>query len=497
MYDKYNTPGSAADAELYEESPIDKAKNILGPIIEKAKENKKIIIAVLLIAILGFFAYDFLIGSVKQVSFSVKDSEGNPINASIKIFSEKGEELQRTTANQQIQLKTGNYKIDIIAPEFKSIRAREIQITANEQKLIVLEKDLDFEISGTLPEIFFTGQETAITLTIKNNETTEEQANLVLEGDAEKTMEIEYSKPIALIPGDNQIEATIKVDKDAEGKDTGENKTIAIRIEGLTNKKAKIEAKYSLIKFDERKLTVKFGTSDKADFREQDAGKTVSNTIKVENKNDFEINDIQIEVEITSTEFSDKEEVKKWFEFSPSNILNVSKQNTGTITIILKIPETMEFPQGKETETIKGVIYVRTSFYEKQLPLDLKVNKQKTGITIAGIQATYNPREKDGEYPIETGYIEIKNTGEVLLENFQVLVECNSKNESWLKIGAGQTETEFDSLVKKTSKKIPFVITVPTGTPKNTIVYCKIGAIYFEPNNTMQQQELQVQIVTQ
>ncbi|PIN85647.1 MAG: hypothetical protein COV47_00995, partial [Candidatus Diapherotrites archaeon CG11_big_fil_rev_8_21_14_0_20_37_9] len=233
MHDKYDSPHGEED--LYEEDPMDKAKETMEPIVETIKEKKMLIIGGIIAIVVLFFLYSFFIGSNREVSFNVSDTEGDTISASIKVSDLEGNEIQRLKSNEKITLKTGTYKIDVLNSDYKAITGKQIEITDNDPVEIEMEIDKDLELSGDFPQTLVTGQKTTIELTITSEESLQTEVELVLEGDAEKAMDFEYQKPIIANPGANQIIATIKVKSTLTDKDTGENKKATIRIKGLSN----------------------------------------------------------------------------------------------------------------------------------------------------------------------------------------------------------------------------------------------------------------------
>ena len=493
MYDKYENP-HGEDAEIYEKGPLDSAREIAGPLIEKAKANRKKIVAGIIVLAVLFLAYDFFIGSVRTVSFSVSDTEGNPVSASIRVLDTSGNEVARAKSGEQLSLKAGAYKIDVLSTDFKTLRAYPVNVSENGAIPVKLEIDKSIELAGTLPGTFATGETKEFTLTLKNNESLQENVKLVLEGDAAKVMKLDFGGAINAAPGDNIVSVKLNVDKSVDSKDLGKGKKFTIRIEGLDNSKAKVSGSYELVQFNDSKLKVKFGSSTTtANFGTVEAGETQAKQLKVENENDFEIKDIKIEVDITSTEFTDASEVKTWFEFSPANTVSVDAKNDSPIIgITLRVPADVSFPEGKIEETIKGVIYFRTSFFEKQLSLDLKISKPKTGISVSGIRDSYTIQKKDSQYPPERGFIEIRNSGEVLLNDFDVIVICDSTGVNWLTVNSGSTEAKFDSLAARETEKIPFEISIPASAKKDDTANCRVGVLYSEPNDDRQTVEVPV-----
>ena len=230
--------------------------------------------------------------------------------------------------------------------------------------VIELEDDKDIELEGTIPENFVTGEEKELTLTVRNNNSEDAEVNLLLGGDMEGPMAIEYEKPLLIAQGDNTVTVKIKASKDPEKNAIGSGKSGEIRIQGLNNPKAKITGKYSLTQFSNDKLKISLGGSNnKSDYGTVRAGENKDRILKVENENSFDITGIKAEVKITNTEFSDPQEVGGWFKFSPENTMDVAADSEGQLTLVLTIPLAHKFPEGKEKEAITGALYLRTSYF--------------------------------------------------------------------------------------------------------------------------------------
>ena len=498
MYDKYDSPGNETDEGLYEKSPIEQAQETAGPIIGILKNNWKKILAGLLVLLVLFFVYDFFIGSVKPISFDVVDTEGESINSTIKVSSMDGEELERTRNNQELNLKLGEYKLSVLANDYQAVQ-QTIQITEEGPITIKMQIDKDLEMSGTIPDIFFTGQETEIMLTLKNNDAEPFETELILDDDCEKVMTITYDTPLILFPGSEELSVSLTVKNKASKSDLGENKNCQIRIKGLDITKSRVDGKYELNEFDESKLSIKIGSSKtKVDFGKLETGESSKKELKIENDSDDDLLGIIIDLEITSTEFSDPEEIKNWFSYSPANTIDsVDADSFKIININLKIPEDVSFPAGKTEEIIGGIFTVKTSYSKRNFEMSLKIEKAESKISVSGIKTSYNMGKNDGSYKIETGILEIENKGETRLTDFDVAVSCSPRNMTWLTLETNQQNSSFTELLQNATKKIPFEIKIPSQIAKNITSNCKLRVSYSDPSNVPQSTEQIVQITTQ
>ncbi|MCH7902909.1 hypothetical protein IIC68_04100, partial [archaeon] len=271
-----------------------------------------------------------------------------------------------------------------------------------------------------------------------------------------------------------------------------------IRIEGLNNNRAKIKGDFTITAFSSGDIRIKIGNSTRdVDFRTVKAGSSSEKQLRIENKSDNTINDITIELEITNTEFSSEEEVEEWFIFSPSNTIeSILPGEIRTIAIIVNVPSSMIFLQGENEEIIDGVFRVKSSFFEREFNLDLKVKKPKTGISISGIKDQYTFPKDDGVYDNESDFIDIRNTGDVLLTDFSVAISCSPSTYTWLSLENGAPETSFPSLEAGITKSIPFLISIPSTVTGGQRANCKVGVFYIDPSGQQQLLEEPVIIST-
>jgi len=495
MYNDYDDPNSGQDDGLYEDTPMEK----IGGIADQIKPFVVPIILVIILLIGVFVAYDFFIGSKRNVSFNILDTEGDNINgANIIVFSISGEEIARVRSGQNLELKIGPYNLDVRASGFERKNNKSITVSGDGPIVIVMEINKDLELEGTFPENFFSGEQISIDVTVINNESDTVEINLVLDKDAEEGMEISYNKPLFVFPGTNQVIVTLKADTKPDQDLLGGTNDGVIRIEGLNNNSAKIRGDFTVTAFSSGDIRIKIGgSSQSVDFKTVKAGSSSEKELRIENKSDNIINDITVELEITNTKFSPPEEVEEWFIFSPSNTIeSILPEEIRIITIIVNIPSSMIFPQGENEEIIDGVFRVKSSFFEKEFNLDLKVKKPKTGISIKGISNSFTFKKDDGGYDKKSDFIDIRNTGDVLLTDFSVIVTCNPRTSTWLSLETGVSEITFPSLVAGATKSIPFLISIPSNITGGQIANCKIGVFYTDPSGQQQTLEEPVLIST-
>tara|TARA_Y100000310_G_scaffold327376_1_gene393644 strand:- start:12428 stop:13927 length:1500 start_codon:yes stop_codon:yes gene_type:complete len=484
MYDKYDDPAEE-DTDVYEKTPMDQAKEIGGAASDLLKKYGVLIIIGIIGLLVVFFVYDFFVGSYQEVSFDIKNTEGSSIPADIRINDNSGKQIEQTNSSGTVSLKNGSYTIDVASGGFKTISGKQIEVSSDSTEFFVqLEINKKLELSGSFPDSLFTGEEREITLTVINNEPEPQEMNLVLDDDAEKVMTLEYPKPLYILSGSNSVTVTLKVDDNPKSSEIGDNKDGTIRIEGFDGRKTKVEGKYTLTELDLSDIKVKFGTSrTKADFRTINTGESSEKIISVENETDTEITDVEIELNITSTEFTDKEEVKTWFDFEPV-IDSVNPDEKKIVTVLLTIPDGVLFATGKTEETIDGEFVVKTTSFQKRFNIDLVIRKSEAKITIRGISDSYNLTKRNGKYDKEVGSIDITNSGKVILTQFEIKSSCpdSPTGADWLNLGTGINLYEFDILEEDQTKAVPFTIEIPNSAGLGLVSRCNLRISYQEPS---------------
>ncbi|MFH1390749.1 MAG: hypothetical protein ABIH20_00375 [Candidatus Diapherotrites archaeon] len=485
MYDKYDDPNSE-EMDIYEKTAMDQAREVGDAAGGFLKKHGKFIIIGIIGLLVVFFVYDFFIGSYQEVSFDIKNTEGTPIPADIRIRDNTGEEIEQINSSGTVTIKNGTYTIDVASGGFKSISNREIEVSPDSTEFFVqMEIAKKFELSGSFPESLFTGEVKEITLTVINNEADAQIINLVLDDDAAEVMTIEYTKPLYVLKGTWDVIVTLKVDDNPKSSELGDNKNGTIRIEGFDGSKTKVEGKYSLIELNLEDIKIKFGTSKtNADFRIINTGDSSEKSISIENETDTEITNVEIELDITSTEFTDAEEVKTWFDFEPI-IDSVKPGEKEIINILLSIPDDVSFDTGKTEETIDGEFIVKTTSFQRRFNLDLIIRKSEARISVKGLSDSYTLKKNNGKYNKEVGSIEITNSGKVVLTEFEVKSSCTDSptGSDWLNLEAGKNLYRFDILEKDQTKAVPFTIEVPNSTPLGSVARCNLRISYQEPSS--------------
>ena len=171
---------------------------------------------------------------------------------------------------------------------------------------------------------------------------------------------------------------------------------------------------------------------------------------------------------------------------------------TKNINFIIAVPSTIVFSDGKENEEIDGKITVKTTAFEESFNLDLEIEKSEAKLSVSGIRDSYTKRKDADGYPREDGIIDIKNNGDVILSNFDVVILCdNAFGSDWLTINSGVNEMSFSTLEKDQKKEVPYAIVIPVNALPDSKTICKLGVSYHEPNGLPQTSEKIISIITE
>ena len=75
MYDKYDSPHDGEEPQDFGPSAQDQIGGQAGPVIDALRGNWKLIVGAIALLLVAYFAYDFFVGSYREVS--VRPMEGS------------------------------------------------------------------------------------------------------------------------------------------------------------------------------------------------------------------------------------------------------------------------------------------------------------------------------------------------------------------------------------------------------------------------------------
>lgn len=483
-FDRFDSPAYSSDQIEFEDEGIaGQAKEAIEPV----KRFLPAIIAVIVIAVVAWLAYDYFIGSMLSVSLSVKDTEGRLLDeSSIKVYAEgQSQPLLEDSGlgTYDIKLRPGNYRYEATASGY-ALKKGSFSVSAEEtEPVATLSKDIDVEILNfeqNFPNKLFAGGKSKFSVQLKNQSDSDATIELVAEDDIAGMVE---SGPITVLGNSTQAATLeIRVPPGTNVKDAkkGDTKSAALRVK-YTAKKSKA----GFVLFPNPVLGIKV---DEAGFSAK-AGEKDSDEISIKNSNDFSIEDLVLTIEITSAVNNSPAEVRQWFQFTevanqpnPQEIAISTVPAKGTITKELQaiVPITAQ----KEADIKGNVVLSAPCLAEpikKTLTLDVTEGAEY------GITLTLSPKspvgiewsETQGGYEEKMLDLKVKNSGKLGLENivFAVanIIVCD---EDWLVLA----ENTIDSLQIGETKTLKLSASAPISVRgREATVYCSLRYRFDDP----------------
>ena len=451
-FDKFDDPSYSGDVEFEDESPIGQVTGAIGPL----KKFLPAIIAIVIIAVIAFLAYDFFIGSMLSVTVTIHDTEGNMLNEnSIKLYAEGQDEpifTDRDSSVYDIQLKPGNYRYNVAVDGYDTAKSSFTISTDDKEPVIKVKKDFDIDIINfeqNFPKKLYAGSTTAFSIKLKNNsDEVAENVSLVAEGDIEGWINEGVGTIQPNSTKDVQIEITVPANVEIDDEDEGDQKKAAVRVKYTTKKSDTDFVLYTnpAVKMD----------LDEASFGAK-AGEKDQDTIGIENNNKFPIEDLTLSIEITTATKNSPSDVKQWFQFTEvANLPNPQEIEITRIEARGDVEKELQIiipTTAQKEDDIKGNIVLNAPYLaepiKRTLTLDIKEGANY-GITVS----TRSPvdiewDETIGNYEEKIVDIKVKNTGNLNLEN--VVLSISNKvicDSEWITLinyqinllPAGQTE---------------------------------------------------------
>jgi uncharacterized membrane protein len=483
-FDKFDNPSYSSQNVEFEDEGI--AGQAMGA-IEPVKKFLPMIIAIIVIAAIAWFAYDYFVGSMLSVTLSVKDTEGKLLGESnVKVYAE-GQSTpvfsDSGLSAYDLKLKPGDYRLEATAPGY-AVKKTTFSVSASDtEPMAVLAKDIDVQImefEQNFPKKLYAGGTDSFSVQLKNRGNSSAAVELVSEGDIEGMAD----SGIITVPANSTQEATIQVSVPADvsvkdGK-KGDSKNAVLRVKYTTSKG---QTGFVLlpnpainIKLDEAKFSAKAGEKD-------------SDDISAKNSNDFSIDGLVLSIEITSAVNNSPSEVKKWFQFTevangqnPQEIEISSIPAKATVTKELQVivPTTAIKEPGIKGNVVLSAPYLSEPI-KKTLTLDVTAGAE------FGISTTLAPKspveiewsETLGKYEEKMLDLKIKNNGKLDLENIIITVENSLVCDiDWLTL----IENTIDSLPAGETRALKLSATAPIAIRGREMPkYCSLHYRFDDP----------------
>ena len=482
VYYKFDDPSYSGDVEFEDESPIGQVTGAIEPLKKFLPE----IIAVIVIVVVAFLAYDFFIGSMLSVTVTIEDTEGKMLNDnSIKIYEEGQKEPIFTDSESSIydlQLKPGTYRYIVIANGYDEAKSSFTVSVEDKEPVIKIRKDYDVDIidfEQNFPKKLYAGSTITFPIKVKNNDDSPaENVELVAEEDIEGWINASVGTIQPNSTKEVQVEITVPQNAKITDEDEGDQKTAEIRVK-YTTKKA--DSEFVLYPNPAVKMDL-----DEASFG-AGAGEKDQDTIGIENNNKFPIEDLTLSIEITTATNNSPSEIEQWFQFT--EVANMSNPQEIEITRIeargdiekelqIIIPTTAQ-----KEDDIKGNIILNAPYLaepiKRTLTLDIKEGADY-GITVS----TRSPVDIEwddtiGNYEEKIVDIKVKNTGNLDLEN--IVLSISNKvicDNSWLTL----IDYQINTLPAGVTEELKAKITAPIAVRgREESMHCNMHYRYDDP----------------
>ncbi len=444
------------------------------------------IIGVLVLLFIGFLAFNYFIGDVKEIDFSAKNLAGKNIkHFTVIISNENGERINTIHGNETIKLRKGTYTAKITSSGYKS-KTKSFTVKRNTTIEFELTANLDASLENipALNETLLAGDNIQTKIKINSNSSKTSKVTLKFGGDFLKVFEKNSvkEKEIELKPGVNEIPLELNL-KSKSSLNNYLNKDLTGTIS--IKESPEITKNYSF----------KIGYLDKKDFDisetslrlgEIKAGenKTINPIIISNNNKLIDFKNINLTIEITSHKNTPIEEILSWIELTPTTIpiLKANNQQGEQIQLTISIPYSVS------NERIKGNIILsfplKQKTEEKKISFDFTTKEAEIGLELQEFpKETIEITKQDSEtvYPSESIEFFLKNSGEIRIENISISRKCDlDEANNWVTL----TKTFIEKLEAQENQKI--TLRINANTSEEQRIPCWLYVSYLNPSTKQQ-----------
>jgi len=398
-------------------APIDSAKEFL-------QKNGRSIAIILVVAVVGFFMYDYLIGSLVKTTLTTTDTEGKTLGIVDGMLYEGSatSPVRTFSGSITLDLRPGEYRVeyDVAGSEYADPGVYTFSVSpeskeSGAEETIVLEKENDVQIENVnLPGTLVAGQQNAAgTVLVRFGPQQSDPVELILEGafeafDITTQPGIISGSPNTTIPVSVfiSVPSTVKV---ANTK-TGDTKTGSVRVK-YTN--AKKNAPFTLFKTFALDVNPKTPQTFAAT-----ANKLYTKTFTLKNNAGADMSErIQAEVTIKSAQDNSTGEIAPWFSWSPSMPFEPLAKGASVPVQMQLFP-----PAGAASDVVTGEIKFFTGFWSQIVPFTINLTEakveMKATIDNAPQTKTYSiAQNANGTYEVKNALLRLENAGVLPIEN--------------------------------------------------------------------------------
>ncbi len=466
----------------------------LGGIGDLVKQHGKKVLALAVVGLVVFFAYDYFIGSQVKVTISARDTEGKILATMPGSLFESGgsNAIQRFDGSTTIGLRPGTYRVewDSEGSDFAAIEPEEIFIekptsgSAEQEEKTIFSKDLDVSISQlNFPTTIVRGQQGAKgKFTLKNNSTKGQSIELVLEGGlAPFKDDITFNPGTFSIPSKGMLEVNFSLDVSdtlpITNKTAGDKKSGSIRIKYTQEKENVDFTQFNDFKFDVSP-TQTITLNSKADEL-----KSTRFTLRNRSTNDSS-EKIDAEIIISQSDGTNPtSEIPTWFSWSIDRPFKALAKNE-TISPELRF----RAPITAAKDLIIGKVRFFTSFWESESPITINLAEAVIDVTATLDSAknknytlrrdTVNPTI----YQFQTATLKIENKSGFPIST--ILYQLSSGCEEFISLISPEFFPVRDLPEKgkpNSTQSTQIKINAPSTTLPGTEKTCEIQLTYEDP----------------
>ncbi len=496
--------GTPYDGQNYgppTQGPIDTAADII-------KQHGKQIVTLIILGIIGFFVYDYFIGSLVNVTIEARDTEGKLVGGMDgKLFAEgNNSPIKSFSGSTTLSLRPGEYRVEWDAsstsyenPEDSLITVSKEDQSSEKTEKAIAEKNIPVSITNlSFPTALVVGETAATgTLTLENKSTKAQTIELVYEGDFSPQLLSIATQPstITLNPSQTMpvtLSITVPPTSVVKNIKNGDTKKGTIRIKYTTTSKG---TSYTL--FKSFSLDVNPKTPQTFSVT---ANKLFTKTFTIRNTASADSPEgVLAEVQIKSAQNNDLGKITAWFSWNPSPPFNAPKKSEN-IPVVLNIMA----PSTASSDTITGEIKIYTGFWTQTIPFTLNLTEAVVDIKITldgsatSKKYTINKDAITSQYETKNALLKLENDGSLAIENIQM--DAGTCGD-YIK----QLDTEFFldlTLAEKgksgASKTTTLQITAPPTALPGAEQNCLIQVSYIDPKtgDVIQKDPVNVQIET-
>jgi hypothetical protein len=466
------------------------------------------LLIILVVGVVGFFLYDYLIGSLVEVTIEARDTEKKLAGTMDgKLFEGEGTSaIKSFSGSTTLSLRPGDYRVewDTGSSEYEDPGTSSFRVSSESKdgrqiETTVFEKDIPVQlINFSFPSTLVVGQTAATaTLTLENSSAQTQTIELVYDGDLdEKILDI-ATQPSTIIINPNAtlpVTLSISVPTSTFVKNTknGDSKKGTVRIKYTNESKG---ASYTLFK----SLALDINPKTPQTFAVT-ANKLYTKTFTIRNNSGVDIPEsVKADVQVKSAQENDIPNTQKWFSWNPSSPFTTPKKSE-SIPIVLNILA----PSNVLSDTITGEIKLYTGFWSQIVPFTLNLTEALVELKVT-LDTTSGLKkyalQKDlvtGQYESKNALLKLENMGGLPIDN--ILMDVSTCPEYIKQLDSGFfLDLKLPEKGKTgSSATTTLQITAPPSALPGGEQNCLLQISYLNPKNgdAVQMDPITVQIET-